>query len=495
MATVVATPDPATGTVLVQVEQTTLRDLFTRVVASSWQNATTGQAWIASGGVSGNYNVNGTQGTHTMTTVNVARHSWTIPQAGLTDHVFFIQVTVPVLALTQPIQESAMARFASVSNYYFAEVSFAPSTDIATLNLRKNVLGVITTLASVVLPQVHAVGATWNIGISACGSTIKAKAWRSTVAEPEWLLSVNDFDLTTGDGVGARSFLVTGNTNASPIMAFDNAYAYISDELSLYRVTPDLVETQVLGSPFSTNAPTAAANSATATLWDPAAPFDVNVFYRLYSDCGSLAVTSNTVLLDADGFGWLRDPSNPSRNIAISLDAFFDPCVDEDVVVFSGLGDPQYASASGVYDIVDAQRPNTVSQTRKNYASSLALTSFSLDDIINLEDLYAPGTILSLTLPTSYGWALRTFGTDWITIGDIQQSYIGRDQELTARGWSMPFRLSPPPPNLGGGNGGNGVGGGGATYDDLAASVIGTTYNTLTASGNTFDQVAAGTGY
>jgi hypothetical protein len=477
MATVVATPDPTTGTVLVQVEQTTLRDLFTRVVASSWGNATTGQAWIASGGVSGNYNVNGTQGTHTMTTVNVARHSWTIPQAGLTDHVFFIQVTVPVLALTQPIQESAMARFSSVSNYYFAEVSFAPSTDIATLNLRKNVLGVITTLASVVLPQVHAVGATWNIGISACGPTIKAKAWRSTVTEPGWLLSVNDFDLTTGDGVGARSFLVSGNTNASPIMAFDNAYAYVQ------------------GSPSGTNDPTAAADSATATLWDPSAPFDVDVFYRLYSDCGDLAVTSATVELASGGLGWIRDPLDPTRNFPLVMDAFYDECIDQDVIVFSGLGDIDYQNASGVFDRVDAQRPNTISQIRKNHASALNLTSFSLDDILDLEDILGDGRILSLTLPAGYGWAQRTFGTDWITIFDVQQSFIGVDQQVTARGWSLPFRLSTPPQNLGGGSGGNGVGGGGATYDDLAASVLGTTYNTLTASGQTFDQVAAGVGF
>jgi hypothetical protein len=495
MATVVATPDSATGTVLVQVEQTVLRDLFTRVVANGWGSATTGQAYTVSGGVVGNYAVNGTQGTHTMTTTNVARHSSVVPLAGLTDHVYFTQVTVPVLALTQPIQESAMARFADTSNYYFAEVSLAPTTAIATLNLRKNVLGVITTLATVVLDQLHAAGATWNIGISVCGPSIMAKAWRSTVTEPAWMLTVNDFDLTAGDGVGARSFLVTGNTNVSPVMAFDNSYTYISDSLSLYRVTPDLVETQVQGSPFGTNDPTAAADSGTATLWDPSAPFDVDIFYRLYSGCGDLAVTSNTTLLDADGFGWLRDPLDPTRNFAIAMEGFFDECADEDLIVFSGLGGPEYDNASGVFDKIDSARPNTISQTRKNHASALNLTSFSLDDILDLEDILADGRILSLTLPTGYGWAQRTFGTDWITIFDVQQSYLGVDQRVTARAWSLPFRLSTPPQNLGGGDGGNGVGGGGATYDDLAASVIGTTYNSLTAAGFTYDQIAAGTGY
>lgn len=494
MATVVATPDPSTGTILVQVEQTTLRDLFTRVVANGWGNATTGQAWTVSGGVVGNYAVNGTQGTHTMTTTNVARHSSVTPLA-VADHVYFEQVVVPVLALTQPIQIAAMARFASTSNYYFAEVSLAPTTAIATLNLRKNVLGVLTTISSIVLGELHAAGATWNIGISACGSTIQAKAWRSTVSEPGWLLTANDDNLPTGNGVGARTFLVTGNTNVAPVIAYDNAFAYISQPLDLYRVTPDGVETLVPGSPFSTNMPTAAADSATATIWDPVAPFDTDVFYRLYSACGTLSVTSATVSLDSDGLGWLRDPLDPTRNFAIAMDGFYDECVDQDLIVFSGLGDPEYSNASGIFDKIDAQRPNTISQKRKNYASSLNLTSFSLGDTLTLEDILADGRILSLTLPTLYGWALRTYGTDYIAVFDVQQSYIGVDQQVTARGWTLPFRLSGPPQNLGGGTGGNGIGGGGATYDDLAASALGLTYNVLTASGETYDQVAAGVGY
>lgn len=497
MATVTATPDPTTGSVLVQVEQTTLRDLFTRVSANSWGIATTGQSYFTNGGVLANYNVNGTQGTHTMTTTNVARHSWVTPVAS-TDHVFFIQSIVPVVALTQAIQVSAMARFVDVNNYYFAQVDLAPTTNIASLSIRKNVLGVITTLTSIPLGQLHAAGATWNIGIEVCGPRIQAKAWRSTVSEPGWLLTVNDFDLTTGTDVGARTFLVTGNTNVSPVIAYDNAFAYVSQPVRIVRVTPDGVESEVRGSPLNTNAPTAAADTATATLWDNESPFDTSLVYRLYSTCNPTTViaSSAAVELVSDGDGWLRDPTDPTKNIVITMDEFYDECVEQDVVVWSGFGDREYANASGQFDIINAQRPRTVSQTRKNHASSFRLTSFSLEDILDLEDMYANGSVLSLTLPTYYGWANRTYGTDYITIGDISQAFIGVDQRVTSRVWTIPYRLSGPPVDTdSGGTGGNGIGGGGATYDDLADSVLGTTYNTLTASGQTFDQVAAGVGY
>jgi hypothetical protein len=99
-------------------------------------------------------------------------------------------------------------------------------------------------------------------------------------------------------------------------------------------------------------------------------------------------------------------------------------------------------------------------------------------------------------LPMVYGWAHRSFGTDYITIFDVNQSLLGVDQRGSFRVWTVPFRLSPEPADTsGGGTGGNGVGGGDATYDVLAASVIGATYNSLTAAGFTYTQIAQGTGY
>lgn len=496
MVAVTATADPTTGSTLVQIEQTLARDLFTRVVAGGWGNATTGQAWANTGGVAGDYSVTGTEGQVSNGTLTNQRI--TTLDTLSTDHDFTIQWHTPSAVTptgTGSWSGSALARFTDASNFYFASVDIAPG-GVLTLYIRKRVLAVTTDLTSVVMTGTHTANQIYGIRIAVCGSQIKAKAWNITTTEPDWMLTVNDFDLTTGTRVGQRSFINTGSTNVLPLLwQWDNAVAIIGQPVRLYRVVNGEYS-EVRGSPGSTNQQSAVAASATATYWDNEGPFNVSTTYVLRSNCSATdQATSAPVTLTSD-FGWLRDPTDPTRNIELTEDAFFDPCEVEDVVVFSGLGNPVYASGSGVFDIIDSPRPSTVSQTRKNHASSITLTSFSLDDILDLEDIFAPGTILALSLPTTYGWAQRTSGTDYITIGDIEQAYIGVDQRLTCRVWSVPFRLSYAPPDpTEGGTGGNGLGGGGATYDDLAASALGTTYNTVIASGETYDQVAAGVGY
>jgi hypothetical protein len=494
VASISATADPTTGTVLVTVEQTTLRDLFTRVVANGWGNATTGQAWTSAGGVVGNYSVSGTQGVHAVTATNSARQTFVTPFA-TPDHGFFAQVTVPVAALTQAIQVGVMARWVDANNFYIAEITLATS-GVVTLNLNRHAGGVRTTLATFTVNEVHAAGATWNIGIEACGTTLRGKAWRSTVTEPGWQVTAADPTIMTATQVGARSFAVTGNTNVPFNTSWDNAFAYVSQPIRVFRNIGGALE-ELRGSPGFTENPTAAADTATAVYWDNESPFDVSMVYELRSNCSqTLIASSGAVTLVSNDNGWLRDPTDPTKNILITMEDFYDECIDQDVVVFSGLGERLYENAAGIFDHVDARRPITVSQLRKNYASTLFLTSFSLDDVDALEDIFDPNSVLSLSLPLAYGWAHRNFGTDYITIFDITQSLLGVDQTITARVWTCPFRLSDAPGDTSElGTGGNGIGGGGATYDDLAASVIGTTYNSLTAAGFSYFQIASGTGY
>lgn len=495
MVSVSATADPTTGSTLVQVEQTIARDLFTRVVAGGWGNATTGQAWANSGGAAGDYSVTGTEGQVSNASLNVSRI--TTLDTLSTDHDFTIFWRTPAALPTgNNFIGGAVARYVDNNNYYLAAVDLAPAGTVS-LTLRKRVLSVNSDMTtSFVLPTALSGGMVIGIRIAVCGNQIKAKAWNATATEPDWILTANDFDLTVGTRVGQRSILATGVTNALPVVwQWDNAVAIISQPVRVFRVVGG-VETELRGSPGNTNTQTAAANSATATFWDNEGPFNVSTTYTLKSNCSDTVQATSAPVTLVSEFGWIRDPTDPSRNIELVQDDLFDPCVDEQVVVFSGLGNPAYANTSGIFPIIDAQRPRVVSQTRKNYASSLTLTSFSLDDILDLEDLFQPGTILSLSLPTSFGWALRSSGTDYIVVGDVQQSYLGVDQELTVRVWSMPFWLTGPPADTSeGGTGGNGIGGGDATYDALGASVLGTTYATLSASGQTYDQVAAGVGY
>lgn len=498
MALVLASTDPATGTILVDIEQTILRDLFTRVVAAGWGNATTGEPWTLSG-AAGNFSVTGTRGQIALTPVNTAHR--TQVGTGWADTDQTMTLVPGVVALGGNIEMGLISRRDSGTNTeYQAMIAFG-LLGVASLILRRNLAGTLTTLATVTLPFTYANISQVKLRFVTCGSQLMAKAWLSTTSQPSaWTATATDVGIpqtVTNKQVGTRATLSSANVNALPVnVQFDDYVVSYGDDLRLFRVTPDGVETEVRGSPFDTEEPTAAAASATAVFWDNEAPFDVNVSYRVYTACGTLALTSNTVNLDSEDTGWLRDPSNPSRNVRINLEGFYDECVDEDVIVFSGLGERTYENASGIFDVINDRRPVTVSQIRKNYGSTLFLTSFSLDDVDSLEDTFDPGTVLLLSLPVIYGFGHRTYGSDYVTFFDVSEDVLGVDQRVTARVWNAPFRLSYSPPDASSdGTGGNGIGGGDATYDILAASALGTTYNSLTASGETYLQVAQGVGY
>lgn len=497
MSAIVATADPTTGTVLLSFNQIEARDQFTRVVAGGWGVATSGETWTTSGSIAGDYSVNGTQGLYSMTSLAVSRN--TILGSAVTgnDMDSTISITIPVVPTGGNFTITHGVRGVTPTNQYMITAVFQPG-GVVTAQLQKIVLGVTSNVSTAVTSAApHTSGNAWTLRIAVCGSQLKGKVWRNSFGEPDWMVTGNDFDLVTGQNVLCRASFGSSVTNVLPItLTWDNLRTGISQPVRLWRVTPDGVRTELRGSPMNTDEVTTTSTSGAAIAWDNEAPFDVDVFYELTSNCSTVVyATSNTINLDSDGDGWLRDPVDPTRNIRIVMNEFFDECVDQDVVVYSGMDPKTYANSAGIYDVVDDRRPITISQTRKNYGSVLRLTSFSLDDIDTLEDIFDPNRILLLSLPMSYGWAHRSFGTDYVTFYDVDQNFLGVDQEVTARAWTAPFRLSYAPPDLPGGTGGNGIGGGGATYDDLAASVIGTTYNSLTAAGFTFFQIAAGTGY
>ena len=495
MSSVVVTPDPATGTILVNVEQTLARDLFTRVVASGWGTATTGQTWANTGGAAGDYSVNGTQGLHTFATVNTPRQ--TVIRVGTDDHGVATQVTIAVAALTQPIQPAVILRYTDASNYYFAELSLAPSGAV-TLLIRKVVGGTTSTLTtSDVLPQSHSAGATWNIMADVCGTTLRAKAWRSTVNEPDWITTTTDFDLVTGGSVGVRSVLATGNSNGSTVFAYDNFVTWISQPVRLWRVTPDNTRTEVRGSPFYTAAPTAVTGTGTAIIWDGEAPFDTRLRYELTSACNLTPLVTGGGTLDSNGTGWLRDPQVPANNIQIAFsDLQFNQCDRSQRVELTRWDPRVYPNASGIHDVLDDSRVRTVAMKRKKFESGIGLATKTLEDVDALEALCLPGRVLMLSLPASFGFG-RPYNSDYIAVLDLVQDPANKnDYTSTSRLWEVPFRLSNPPVDVNEyGTGSNGIGGGGATYGDMTASAIGVTYGTTTATGLTYGQLAQGEGY
>lgn len=496
MASLVATPDPLTGSVLVELDRQLVIDSFTRVVAAgSWGSASeVGGAYTIAGGAASSFAVNGSVGQITTTTTGVSYRAFLIPTATDVDETVLISVGVNPVGAS--IDAGLMMRYQSATDtYYQARVRLPPGSGAATLSLQYVVAGVFNALTDEVAIPDFVVSASNNFHIRATisGNLIRARAWESGTAEPQtWLVETRHTDLTSGN-VGVQTIRNLGNLSGITTVNFDDFWVLASVEpLTLFRVTPDGARVLVRGSSFYTEDP-----AGTAVLWDNEAPFDVDIFYILTSaDSSTATLTSNIINLDSDGDVWLRDPYVPANNIVIEIsDVPFDYCDETPRIMFTDLLGKVYANASGIFDVIDAQRPDTVSQTRKRYASTLVLTSKEAADVESIETIIAGGYPLLLSLPTVYQFGLP-YGTDWVSIGDVESSPVGVDRRLPARIWTMPFRLSDAPADVDTGNtGGNGIGGGDATYDVLAASVIGLTYTSLAAAGFTFDDIAAGTGY
>jgi hypothetical protein len=491
MASIVATPDPATGSVNLVLDRTLVLDDFSRVVGlGSWGNATpTGGAYTLQGGtIATDYSVNGTVGQMILNTAASTRSAYLL--SGLTDMTMRIDIVVPVNPTGASVDAGLFIRIAALAGY-FVRVRLNTDTT-ATLSIQvRTGAGVLLPVTSEILIPNFTVGASNAFSITATisGDRIRARAWLTANAQPStWLVDARNSTYISGS-VGLFSIRNSGNTNGVFTVSFDNFEVNASVEpLNLWRHTPDGNEVLVRGSGFFGD---------TGVFWDNEAPFDVDIFYTLRSeDSQTDTITSNTVNLASGGDVWLRDPYNPSNNLIIEIsDDAFDYCIEDPKIMFSDLLGRVYSSASGIFDIIDTQRPETIAQTRKRYGSTLILTSKEPEDVEAIEAIIAGGYPLLLSLPVVYQFGLP-YGTDWITVFDVDQQPVGVDRRVKARVWTLPFRLSLPPADVDTGNtGGNGIGGGGATYDDLAASLIGVDYTTLAAAGFTYDQIAAGTGY
>lgn len=205
-----------------------VRDTFTRSVADSWGTATVGGAWSTSGGAGTDYDVNGTLGTHSMTSVNVSRYS-VIPSPSA-------DVDVVVSAATSALATGAshfvgpVARYLDGNNSYYARLAFN-TTQTCTLVLQKRVGGTQSDLATVTVPGTHVANSLFKIRLQVIGTTLRAKAWLASDPEPvAWQASTTDSDLTAAGSIGVRSILASGNTNTLPVTVFYDNFTLLNPQ-------------------------------------------------------------------------------------------------------------------------------------------------------------------------------------------------------------------------------------------------------------------------
>lgn len=193
-------------------------DTFTRTATDTWGRAEIGGTWANLGGAASDYDVNGSAGTHTMTTVNASRWSTlTSPSADVDVRTSVASNDVPSGG---PQYISIASRWTDVNNLYMARLQISTAS-VITFSIRKRVAGVETLLGSVTIPHTFAINTFYNIRLQTIGSSIKAKAWLSTLAEPGfWNLEFTDTDITAVGSVGLRSILDAANTDVNPVMSF-----------------------------------------------------------------------------------------------------------------------------------------------------------------------------------------------------------------------------------------------------------------------------------
>jgi hypothetical protein len=121
----------------IRVSVRTVRDLFTRTVSNGWSSATTGQSYtnIGSGGTvqASDFNVNGTQGTHSVPAANAWRASYFAPTVlKQRDVDVAVTVTVPVSNVTGANIEPAniMFRVTGTPDYYMVAMAITPTETV-----------------------------------------------------------------------------------------------------------------------------------------------------------------------------------------------------------------------------------------------------------------------------------------------------------------------------------------------------------------------------
>jgi hypothetical protein len=225
------------------------RDTFTRTVASGWGTPDVGAAWsVVGGGPATDYAVNGSAGIHTLSTLDVSRR--TSVTAIHADADIYCDITTSALATgTDGLYGAVTARMVDASNMYMVRLAFT-QTNTVVLTLRKIIADVQTQIgSSVSLPFTHVAGQWVRVRLQLSGTTLRAKGWLASAAEPSaWNLEATDTALTAAAQIGTRSIRTTGNTNAATVSVnYDNFEVINPQMLTAARSANGIVKGQAAG--------------------------------------------------------------------------------------------------------------------------------------------------------------------------------------------------------------------------------------------------------
>lgn len=206
-------------------------DTFTRTVSSGWGTSDSGATYttesVGSPTLASNWNVDGSRGTFSLPGANKTR-TCVLNGISLTDADVSFFATLPFnLPTGAGIMHFVQLRRQSISDYVRAWAQI--QTDGSVL------VGVTHADATILVSQVTVPGLTFsaavglNIRGQVEGQTWRVKVWPGTDSEPYvWTITGNSTYRMAPGGVGASTWVRSGNTNTIPILSsIDNLHVRV----------------------------------------------------------------------------------------------------------------------------------------------------------------------------------------------------------------------------------------------------------------------------
>ncbi|MFJ3101421.1 NlpC/P60 family protein [Streptomyces sp. NPDC086835] len=177
-----------------------------------WGNTPGGGSWSTLGPDESDYSVAPGAGVITLTTDHASRHAG-VRDDGITDVDVRSVARFDKVPTGQACSYALSFGYQSTHDNYRARLSFLTSGAVE-LRVEKEVADNVTQLASALtLATGVPAGTDWTIRVRREGTRIRAKAWRSDLAEPSaWAVDVSDATFGAGR-VGLRALANSGCTN------------------------------------------------------------------------------------------------------------------------------------------------------------------------------------------------------------------------------------------------------------------------------------------
>jgi hypothetical protein len=242
----------------------------------------------------------------------------------------------------------------------------------------------------------------------------------------------------------------------------------------VWRITPDLEETEIVGSPVS-------LLGEQAYMFDTTAPLDVAVTYRADPNVGD-SLTAGPVTVPSNGFVWFKDPGRPWANLRVDLCSQLspEPCDTEiaDPIALLHLGQESRSEDVNLPGILNRERPVDIYARRKDVVTSVTFASKTLAAVDDIYILFTAGGPLFIQTPAVYGWPDR-----FVQPLELTMDYVSIDQRRPWRAWNVPLVVVDQPI-------GTPQGVDGETWCDLQDAYA--TYDEFAGQGFTWGDVAAG---